>query len=180
MENDFDYLRVSDSDKNILKHLSEMGERLKQLKEKQLAAEAAAENAKKEYEHYANVILPNEMHSCGVESIALASGGKMSIKRNFYCQPNKNAADRAVMVAWLREHGGGHLVEHDAKVSPEDMERLDNAGIPYVENTSVNTQRLKSFLKDGIGATTGIQQFDISEIPVCMHFQEVTTVDIQL
>ena len=57
---------------------------LKKLKEKQLAAEAAAEAAKKEFEHYANVIIPSEMHSCGINSISLASGGSLSIKHNFY------------------------------------------------------------------------------------------------
>ena len=60
------------------------------------------------------------------------------------------------------------------------MERLEQQGIPFVENTSVNTQKLKSFLKDGIGATTGIQQFTIDDIPQCIHFQEVTTVEINM
>lgn len=180
MAEDFDYLNVENNDKQVLKHLAEMGEQLKKLKEKQLAAEAAAEAAKKEFEHYANVIIPSEMHSCGVDSISLASGGSLSIKRNFYCQPNKNAEDRKKIVDWLRTHNGGHIVEHDATVSAEDMEKLSKADIPFIENTVVNTQRLKSFLKDGIGATTGVQQFTIEDIPACIHFQEVTTVEINM
>jgi hypothetical protein len=180
MENDFGYLSVDSGDKQVLKHLSEMGEQLKKLKEEQLAAEAAADAAKKAYEHFANVVLPGEMYSCGVHSITLASGGVMEVKHNFYCQPNKNAEDRKKIVEWLREHNGGHLVEHDATVSADDMDRLSAADIPYVENTVVNTARLKSFLKEGIGATTGMQQFTIDEIPSCIHFQEVTTVDIKM
>jgi len=180
MADDYDYLNVDNSDKQVLKRLSDMGEQLKQLKVKQLAAEEAAIQAKKEYEHYAHVVLPAEMRACGVDSISLSSGGTMSIKQNFYCQPNKNEADRKVIVKWLREHGGGHLVEHDATVSADDMGRLDVEGIPYVENTVVNTTRLKSFLKDGIGATSGVQQFTIDEIPACVHFQEVNTVEINL
>lgn len=180
MSDNFDYLNVKTSDKQVLKHLSEMGEQLKALKKKQLETEAAADAAKKEYEHYANVVIPSEMHSCGVNSISLASGGTLSIKHNFYCQPNKNAEDRAKIVAWLRKHNGGHIVEHDATVSAEDMEKLDANGIPFIENTAVNTSRLKSFLKDGIGATSGVQQFTIDEIPECIHFQEVTTVEIDM
>jgi len=180
MPDNFDYLNVENNDKQVLKHLSEMGEQLKKLKEKQLAAEAAAEAAKKEFEHYANVVIPSEMHSCGVNSISLASGGSLSIKHNFYCQPNKNAEDRKKIVKWLRTHNGGHIIEHDATVSAEDMKRLEQEGIPFIENTVVNTARLKSFLKDGIGATSGVQQFTIEDIPACIHFQEVTTVDINM
>ena len=180
MSDNFDYLNVEVKDKQVLKHLAEMGEQLKKLKQRQLETEAAADAAKKEYEHYANVVIPGEMHACGVDSISLASGGTLAIKHNFYCQPNKNEADRAKIVAWLREHNGGHLVEHDATVSAEDMAKLDANHIPFIENTVVNTARLKSFLKDGIGATSGVQQFAIDEIPDCIHFQEITTVDITM
>lgn len=180
MSNEYDYLSIKHDDKQTLSYLSQMGEKLKRLKERQLAAEAAAEAAKKEYEHYANVIIPQEMFSCGIESLSLSSGGRLSLKHNFYCQPNKNAEDRKKIVEWLRANGGGHIVEHDATVSAEDFDKLSETGIPFVENTQVNTARLKSFLKDGIGATSGTQQFTIEDIPACIHFQEVTTVDLEM
>lgn len=182
MEDNFDYLNVSitDGDKNVLKNLSTMGEKLKELQLKMLEAQAVAEQAKKAYEHYANVIIPQEMFSAGVDSIGLASGGSLKVKRNFYCQPNKNAEDRKKIVEWLRANGGEHLVKHDASVSAEDMDKLEENGIPFIENTNVNTTSLKAFLKDKIGATTGVQQIDISDIPACIHFQEVTTVELEL
>lgn len=183
MEENFDYLTeaiIKQEDKNILKNLSKMGEKLKSLQLKMLETQALADAAKKEFEHYANVIIPQEMFSAGVDSIGLASGGSLKVKRNFYCQPNKNEADRKKIVEWLRANGGGHLVKHDASVSAEDMEKLDAQGIPYIENTSVNTTSLKAFLKDKIGATTGIQQIAIEDIPACIHFQEVTTVELEV
>lgn len=183
MEENLDYLTeatIKQEDKNILKNLSEMGEKLKELQLKMLETQALADAAKKEFEHYANVIIPQEMFSAGVDSIGLASGGSLKVKRNFYCQPNKNEADRKKIVEWLRANGGGHLVKHDASVSAEDMEKLDAQGIPYIENTSVNTTSLKAFLKDKIGATTGIQQIAVEDIPACIHFQEVTTVELEV
>ena len=180
MANDYDYLNIENNDKQVLKHLSEMGEQLKALNVKMLAAQEEAERAKKEYEHYAHVVIPSEMHSCGVNSISLASGGKLSIKHNFYCQPNKNAEDRKKIVEWLRAHNGGHIIEHDATVDAEDFDKLAKADIPFIENTVVNTAKLKSFLKDGIGATSGVQQFSIDDIPACVHFQEVTTVELEM
>lgn len=182
MENDLSYLDtgISTQDKGILKNLSAMGEQLKALQVTMLEAQAAAEQAKKAYEHYANVIIPQEMFSAGVDSIGLASGGMLKVKRNFYCQPNKNPEDRKKIVDWLRANGGEHLVKHDASVSAEDMDKLEANGIPFIENTNVNTTSLKAFLKDKIGASTGVQQINIEDIPACIHFQEVTTVELEV
>lgn len=168
----------SSEDKEFMRSLSSMGEKLRQLKEKVDEAEEELSRAKKEYEHWANVVLPQEMYSMGVESITLASGDSIRLKRNFYCQPNKNAEDRQVMLDWLREHGGGHLIVDEAQVDCENVQLLKDAGIPFVETSTVNTQKLKAWLKDGIGVSSGQQRFTIDDIPRCMHFQEVTVADI--
>lgn len=180
MSDDYDYLTMDSSDKNVLKNLSKMGEQLKTLKLRMLEAQANADAAKKEYEHYANVVLPTEMFSAGVDSLSLTSGGNITVKRNFYCQPNKNAKDRATMAAWLRENGGEYLIKSNAKVSMDDMDSLKDNNIPFIEETDINTNSLKSFLKDKIGATTGVQQIKVEDIPDCIHFQEVTSVDLTL
>lgn len=182
MENDLSYLDVgvSTQDKGILKNLSQMGEQLKQLHVKMLEAQALAEQAKKAYEHYANVVIPQEMFSAGVDSIGLSSGGMLRVKRNYYCQPNKNDTDKAIIAKWLRDNGGGHLIKSDVKVAIDDALKLKGMGIPYIENITVNTTSLKAFLKDKIGTTTGIQQISIDDIPACIHFQEVTTVELEI
>lgn len=167
-------------DKQVLKNLSVMGEKLKELQLNMLKTQEIAEAAKKEFEHYANVIIPQEMFSAGIDSIGLTSGGSLKIKRNFYCQPNKNEADKKVIVDWLRANGGDYLVKHSANVSPEDTYKLEQNGIPFVEKTDVNTISLKAFIKDKIGATTGIQQIAVEDIPECIHFQEVTTVELEV
>lgn len=182
MAEDLSFLNsgIQEQDKNVLKNLSTMGEKLKELKLAMEVKATEAEQAKKAYEHFANVIIPQEMFSAGVESIGLSSGGSLKVKRNYYCQPNKNEEDRKKIVAWLRSNGGGHLVKHDASVSASDMEKLEASGIPFIENTSVNTTSLKSFLKDKLGVTTGVQQITIEDIPACIHFQEVTTVELEV
>ena len=178
-END-DYLTgFTNENKNLLKNLSMMGDKLKQLKLEMLEAQEVAEQKKKAYEHYANVIVPQEMYAAGVDKVGLSSGGTLQLKHNFYCQPNKNAEDRKKIVEWLRANGGDYIVEHDASVAAQDMNKLKQNGIAYIENTSVNTAKLKSFIKDKIGVTTGVQQIEIDDIPACIHFQEVTVVEIE-
>lgn len=179
-EENFDYLKIDQSDKNVLKNLSAMGEQLKVLFTKMEEAKAAAEQATKAYNHYANVIIPAEMFSAGVNSLELVSGGMLTIKHNFYCQPNKNAADKKKMVDWLRANGGDNIIKSTATVMTDDIDSLKSSNIPYVEETSVNTATLKAFLKDAIGATTGVQKIKVEDIPECMHFQEVTTVDLTM
>lgn len=177
---DYGYLSFEQNDKQVLKNLADMGEQLKKLKQEMLEAEAKADAAKKAYEHYAKVVIPSEMFAAGIDSVSLSSGGTLAVKKNFYCQPNKNEADRKIIVDWLRANGGDHLVDHTATVSADDMQQLEDNHIPYIEDTTVNTNKLKSFLKDKIGASTGVQQIAIEDIPACIHFQEVITVELEM
>ncbi len=172
--------RFESTDKQVLKNLAKMGEKLKDLLLVKNEAEAEAERAKKEYEHYANVILPQEMFSAGVDSLGLSSGGTLKIKHNFYCQPNKNEADKKVMQDWLKANGGEYLLKESYNVGKDSVSVLKENNIPYTEACNFNTSSLKAFLKDKLGVTTGIQQITLEDIPKCIHFQEVTTVEISL
>jgi hypothetical protein len=180
MEGEFDYLKMDVADKNVLKNLSNMGEHLKELKFAMLKAEAEYAERKKEYEYYSSSVLPMEMFSAGVTELTLLSGGTMSYKRNFYCQPNKNATDREIMAKWLREHGGDDLIKEKASVDGAQLHKLKEAGIPYTEIDDINTNSLKAFLKAKLGASGGIAEIQITDIPACIHFQEAGTVDIAI
>lgn len=173
-----DYFGIVSDDRAVLAHLSDMGNMLKKLKEKQDAAEAAFDAAKKEYLHYANVIIPAEMHSCGVEAVTLSTGGTLKLKHNYYCQPNKNATDRKTICDWLKKHSGEHIIERKVVTSENAMDVLDSNNIGYIEDVSVNTQKLKSFLKDGLGVSSGMQQFTIDDIPSCIHFSDITIAEV--
>lgn len=178
MSDNYEYLNIENNDKQVLKHLAEMGEQLKKLKQKYLEAEETAKHAKNEYDHFANTIIPNEMAACGITSITLLSGGELKLKHNYYCQPNKNPEDKKLIAGWLRDNGGEHVLDNTLTVSGNDMTKLDDNNIAYSENVAINTNRLKSFIKDGIGATSGIQRFTVDDIPKEIHFCDVLTVDI--
>jgi hypothetical protein len=157
-----------------------MGEHLKQLKIKMVEAETLYEAAKKEYEYYANSVLPMEMYNAGVSRIDLLDGGVMTYERKYYCTPNKNEADKLKMASWLRDHGGDHLIKERAAVDASKIDALKEAGIPFVEICDFNTNSLKAFLKDKIGASGGTAQLTVEEIPECMHFQEAGAVSIDI
>lgn len=178
---DLSYLTegIEHSDKQVLTNISTLSKKLVQLKQDMLLAEEAYENAKKAYEHFANVLLPQEMFSCGLDSIKLDTGETVEVIHNFYCQPNKNAQDRQVIADFLKKYNGEHLIEHNVNVAEADTQLLKENNIPFTDSVTINTARLKAFLKAGIGESNGTQLFNIDDIPKCAHFQEVTTVQIK-
>jgi hypothetical protein len=180
-QNEGDYL-VGDTDKNVLKNLASMGAHLKELKVKMLQAEALFDAAKQEYEYYSNSVLPMEMYNAGVSRLDLLDGGTMIYERKYFCTPNKNEADKKKMADWLKVQGGEHLIKERAAVDASKFEALKAAGIPFTEICDFNTNSLKAFLKDKLGAsaTGGVAQIQISDIPECMHFQEAGTVSIDI
>ena len=175
----YDYL-VAPEDKEVLSNLSEMGDHLKALSIKVREAEAIFEEAKKEYDYYASSVLPMVMYNAGVESITLSSGGTLKMQRKFRCTANKNATDRAIQCEWLRKNGLEKLIKESATVDGAQLNKLKEAGIPYVEVDDINTNSLKANLASLLGAKGGIAQIQLTDIPECFHFQEVTEVSIDL
>jgi len=177
-EQTFDYPQTN-ADKNTLENLAKMGEHLKELKLKMVNAEAEFNAAKKEYEYYSTSVLPLEMLNAGVSSVELTSGGMMEYGNRYYCQPNRNAADKKIIADWLRAHGGENIVKTKAEVDDSQIESLRAAGIPYTEIYDIKENVLKAFLKNKIVANGGTDQIQVEDIPACIHFQEVGIVYIE-
>lgn len=173
----FDYLHT-DADKSVLKNLVKMGEYLKELKQKMVTAEAEFNAVKKEYEHYSSSVLPMKMVNAGVSSVELTNGEMMTYERRFFCTPNRNTTDKKIIADWVRSQGGGQLIRTIAEVDGSQIESLRVAGIPYTEINDINSNALKAFIKDMIGATGGTVKIQVTDIPACIHFSDVGIVDI--
>lgn len=176
---DYDYLNEGFKTEAMLQDMANVGNTLKELKLKMLETAAAADAAAKEYKHYAEVVVPMQMKSLGLDSIRLASGGTLSVVHNIYCQPNKNEKDKKIIADWLAEHNGEHLVKQEATVSQDSLGDLAEAGIPFAVTASINTNSLKAFIKNALGLTKGsVKTIDIDDIPACIHFSMVDTVEV--
>lgn len=177
---DYDYLETGmEQSEAMLTDIAAVGNKLKELKLRMLETQAAADHAAKEYKHYAEVIIPMQMKSIGLDSIKLASGGTLSVVHNVYCQPNKNEKDKKIIADWLASLNGEHLIKKEATVSQDSLGALDANGIPYAVATNVNTNSLKAFIKNALGLSKGsTKQIDIEDIPACIHFSMVDTVEV--
>jgi hypothetical protein len=174
-----DYL-VKESDRGVLQNLASMAARLKDLQIATIKAQEAYDRARQEQDYYASTILPMEMLNAGVDEIALADGGRMSVKREYHCNPNKGDADKMVIANWLKANGGEHLVKAEAKVDAAYVDKLKDDKIPYAETCNINTASLKAFIKGQLGVKGGVQQITMQDIPACAHFYESTTVVIDV
>ena len=103
----------------------------------------------------------------------------LSVKRAYYCSPNKNAEDKKIMADWLIANGGEHLIKKTITAGEDSINALKAANIPFAEDSNVNTASLKSFLKDKLGITSGIAQIQMEDIPKCIHFSEVQVAEIE-
>jgi hypothetical protein len=121
------------------------------------------------------------MFNAGVEELKLMSGGVLTYNRKFHCTPNKNEEDKRFLADWLRAHNApDKLIKQRAAVDASQIQKLKDDGIPYTEICDFNTNSLKAFLMDLIGAKGGTPQVQATEIPDVAHFSEEGVVSIDI
>ena len=184
MSDEYDYLSngttITEEDTKVLSNLKDMAGHLKDLALKVNEAEAAFKEAQKEYDAYRYNVLPAAMLSAGVQELVLSDGSIIAVKNKFYCNPNKNDADRQKIGAWLKDHGAEHLIKRSAVVDGEQLDKLKSADVPYVEKWDMNTNSLKAWIKSQLGLEGGTAQFSIGDIPECVHFSQIDEAEIRI
>ena len=182
--NDLSYMEetpsITTADFKVLSNIKSMAEHLKKLALDVEAADLALKEAQKEYDSYRFNVLPTAMLSAGLQQLTLEDGSTISIKNKFYCNPNKNDADRQIIGAWLKDNGAEHLIKRTAIVDGAQIENLKKSDVPYVEKWDMNTNSLKAWIKSQLGADGGEAQFSIQDIPDCVHFSQIDEAEIKI
>jgi hypothetical protein len=155
---------------NVLKDIREKATKLAELRVDMDLAEEAYKQAKKDYDTYRCVTLPNIMKMHDIDMVRLSSGAVIEVLKKYYCSPNKNDEDRQAIYEWLEENNGSDLIKKEIKVDPDNQKKLVEAQIPFSLDKNVNTNSLKAWLKDQVGGNTGVAIIDINDIPKCVHF----------
>jgi len=151
---------------------------MRQLELKAVELEAAFKEAQRAYEEYKAKVVVAAMVNAGVSKLQDEQGNSITLKSNYYLNPNKNDQDRAIIAAWIKKYQGDHLLKHHAEVDGALIDKLKETGVPFADKTDVNTNSLKSFLIDLLGYKGGLARIQLTDIPDCMHFvveQEVVS-----
>lgn len=154
----------------IQKDLAKMAETLTELEFKYITAQEKMEQAKKLYDEFRCVTLPNAFRMAGVLGIETTQGARVMVERKYYCTPNKGEEDQKIMMNWLEKNGGNDLIKRQAIVDAAQIQKLIEAKIPHSQKKEVNTQSLKAWLKRCVGENKNVATIKIEDIPPCMHF----------
>lgn len=165
---------------NYAEELKRAVELMAELKVNMDNAEMAYNQAKMAYDTFRSVTMPQKLRNAGVEQCTLDSGLTIAIKQEITCSPNKNDKDRAALCDWLHEHEADYLVKKTYSVGEEDIEKLKAMGINFMEQSAVNTNSLKSWLKsqlgyDGISAPV----MELTDVPDYVHFYVRETTEVK-
>jgi len=180
MSDDVSFLEEEEgvSSTAILRDVADKARHLLELKWDMDEKEEAYLEAKKLYDEFRCTTLPTYMEMTGLESIVTAGGAKVEVVSKYYCSPNKNEKDLDTMEKFLSSHGMQTLVNKEVVTPETTIPLLEEAGIPFTVVRAINTNSLKAWLKDQIGANGGKQQFGIQDIPDCMHFVQIKECEI--
>jgi sulfatase maturation enzyme AslB (radical SAM superfamily) len=165
---------------SIMNDLKVMAETLVKLEFNYVTANEKAEQAKKIYDEYRCITLPNAFRLAGFSSVETTSGARVEVKREYHCSPNKNESDQDTMCNWLEKEGGGDLIKRQANVDSAQIPKLIQYAIPHTQKREVNTQSLKAWLKRALGEDKNVATIKLEDIPPCLHFICVDAAEVSI
>jgi len=169
-EQNLSFLEEGSNVAEVMKELRAMAEQMTKLEFEYVTLQEKAEQAKKIYDEFRCVTLPNAFRLAGVTGLETTSGARVSIERKYYCSPNKNEEDQNTMCEWLEQVGGDDLIKRQAIVDQAKIPDLIAAGIPHTQKRDVNTNSLKAWLKRAVGEGGNVATVKLEDVPPCMHF----------
>ena len=162
----------------LLDDIATQSETLIALRNKMDEAEKAFLEAKAMYENYAQHVLPDLYLLNGIRTLKTNSGAVVNIATKVNVHINKNETDKNNVIKWLRERGAGDLVKSQLIVSSNALETLKQAGIPYKEDATVNTNSVKAYLMDQLGLKEGVAQMTIDDIPKGINYHQYEEAEV--
>lgn len=160
--------------------LAAMADTLTKLEFEYVTALEKMEQAKKIYDEFRCVTLPNAFRMAGLLGVVTTHGARVTIERKYYCTPNKNEEDQKIMIDWLEKNGGKDLIKRQAIVDATKIPLLVELKIPHTQKRDVNTNSLKAWLKREVGENNNVANIKIEDVPPCMHFVCMDEAKIQM
>lgn len=145
-------------------------------------AEKLYKEAKSAYDKFRMDDFPLILTDAGLDEAVTSTGYRVRLIRDIHCSPNKNESDQEILLQWLKQKGGAHMIKSslEAEPDPEIISLLMDNGIDFVVHSNVNTNSLKAWLKSQLGYDgVSVAQMDESEIPECVHFYAPEVVDVK-
>ena len=163
MSDFYDSLEPNEPAKAITEQAAEFAQELRNKQEAINNATKVLKAATDDYNHLAHDIIPDYYKANGISKMCLEDGTIISIDEKLTCSPTKGMSDK--LAEWLRANGGDDLVKSKLEIDVKFIESIKAAGIPFIEETTVNTNSLKAWLKDALGKSGSVARLEVKDIP---------------
>lgn len=164
--------------KGLMQQIQAHVQKLRNLQWKMLEAEEAYKNAEKEYLEYSRNVMPDLFKMNGLDALRLDDGSMVRVVTKTNCSINKNEADRNNVAQWLKDHGGDSLIKSECIVPPSQIPALQDSGITYQEETTMNTNSVKAFVLDQLGQKGSPATITKEDLPKGLNFFQFDEMEI--
>lgn len=133
-------------DATALSEVKQVVAKWRELREALAKAEFEYTQAKNLYDAFVKTDMVEKLRTNGVETLGLADGSRLEVVQQTKCSIKKDKASKAQVASWLREHDADNLVKSQLIVMPSQKEKLEQMGIAFDEEVSMNTNSVKAFI----------------------------------
>lgn len=163
---------------NLMAQIQEHVAKLRALQWKMIEAEEAFNKAEKEYNDYSRTVMPDLFKMNGLDALRLDDGSLVRVVTKTQCSINKGDVDRSNVANWLREHNGAGLVKSECIVPSSQKQAMQQAGIIFQEETTMNTNAVKAFLLDQLGQKGAPATITKEDLPKGLNFFQFDEMEI--
>lgn len=175
---------TASSDPMMLQQVRQSCEKLIELRTQMLIAEERFEQAKKAYDQYACVDLPQMFKNNGLDMLSMQDGTQLRVvtktKASILKGKDDGASSLKNITAWLREHNNEQLINSECIVPVSQLEKLKAAGVIYEEKTAVNTNSLKALIIDMLGQTGSPAIITKDDLPSGLSFYQWDEMEVKV
>lgn len=142
--NKADWLDEVGADKTAMVEVKAVIDKWRELRFKLDNAEAVMAEAKKQYDEYVKTV-SSTLRQNGLEALKLEDGSMLEVVEQVRCSITKDG--RNAVADWLRNKGAEQLVKSQLVVDASHKQQLEEEGIAYDEEVSMNTNSVKAWVK---------------------------------
>lgn len=141
-----DWLDEVGADSTAMGEVKQMIQTWRDKRKAMVLAEAAFLQAKAEYEDYVKQTACSTLRMNGLESLKLEDGTLVTVVTQTKCGVKKSEADKKNVADWLKAQGVDRLVSETLTVMPSAKDKLEELGIAYDRNVTMNTNSIKAYI----------------------------------
>lgn len=153
-----DWLDEVGADKTAMVEVKQVIDKWRELRFALDEQELKYEVAKKQYDEYVKTV-SSTLRQNGLEALKLEDGSMLEVVEQVRCSITKDG--RNAVADWLRSKGADNLVKAQLIVDASHKAELQQMGVAYDEDVSMNTNSVKAWVRGEMA----VQNVGLNDLP---------------